>query len=294
MDVRGSSTALDAVLFVLLVGAAIAVLSGADAGEAGGDPRVAAETADVLTTSTTELTYTQSLRLETGVFGSNETRSVTAAHRAEGTYAEHLASAVTAAPTVAGIPLVTADGGLSREVENVTRFALPTRDANVRARAVWRPFDGAGSGGELVVGDGPPPDVDVAVATASVPSGFPNVTTAARRGGRSDGFDGVASAAARGIVDGLFPPVEVRTALHSEGPDLGVVVARYRHASNALDVDVAEMLERREVREANDALADALADELRDELARDFDSPRAAAAAVRIHRVQVVVRAWSR
>jgi len=290
----GSSTVLDTVLFVLLVGAAVGVLATADTGDHRERASVTEETADVLSTSTTRVAYSQSYTvIQEGLLGTADRRRVTIRRTAGGTHAELLAAAAAAVPTVAGTALVMDEGEFEEAVRPNVRRALPTETTNVQVRAVWRPYEEGPPGGTVVVGDTPPRDADLSVATTAVPSGFPNVTAAAVQGARSGGYDDVAAAVADGVVQGLFPPAQTRAALYSEGPELVATAARYRRASDRLAVETRTLVERRDVHAANERLAGALADRLRRELRRTFDSPRAAARAVRIDRVRLVVRTWS-
>lgn len=294
LDPSGSSAVLDVVLFVLLVGAAVGVLATADAGRSPERTSVAEETADVLSTSTTHVEYTQSYTVvHERLLGSGERQRVRLRRVAGGTHAELLAAAVVATPSIDGITLASDDGALEREVRPVTRRALPTRAVNVQVRAVWRPYGGSPPGGALVVGDSPPRDADLSVATTAVPSGFPNATGAAVEAAQSGRYDGVARAVADGVIRGLFPPAGTRAALYSEGGELGAVAGRYQRVSDRLGVETARLLERRDVHAANERLANALADRIREDLRREFESPTAAARAVRIDRVRLVVRTWS-
>lgn len=292
MDLRGSSTALDTVLFVLLVGAAVAVLAGATPQASAGPQRVAAETADVLATGTTTVAYNRSGTVRDGrlLRGDGGTRPVTVERRAHGTYAELLAAATVAGPELAGRSLTGTGGDLEAEVAEATARALPTESANVQVRATWRPYPGARIGQTVVVGERPPPDADVTVARLAVPSGFPNV---GRRLGADPGFRRVARAVAAGVVEGLFPPARTRDALASEGSDRAVVAERYRTASAALRVDVAGPLAEGEVTAANDRLVRALTERLRRTIEARFASPAAVARELSVDRVSIVVRTWS-
>jgi len=293
-DSSGSSTVLDTVVFVLLVGAAVGVLATADTGVHGERTSVAEETADVLSTSTTGVAYSQSyIVVHNGLLGSPDRRRVSVRRKAGGTHAELLAAATVATPTVARTTLMTDGGALEATVRPVVRRTLPTAAANVQVRTVWRPYEGSPPGGSFVVGDSPPRDADISVATTTVPSGFPNVTAEAVEGARSSGYHGVAMAIAEGVIRGLFPPAQTRTALYSEGPEIVATAARYQRLSERLGVETAPLVERRDVRAANERLAGALADRVAGELRRTFDSPRAAARAVRIDCVRLVVRTWS-
>lgn len=294
MDVRASSTTLDVVLFVILIGAAVGILTNANPGGSAADDRVADETADVVATSTAEVTYSRTATVATGgLLGGEAEREVTAERRASGTYAELLASAAVTNPSFPGAALTGTGADVGRAVRAVTRRNLPTGGTNAQVRAVWRPYDDASLGGDVLVGERPPAHVDVSTAAISTPSGFPNVSSEARRVAGSSGYNGVATVVARAVVDGLFPPTETTDALHSEGPDRALVAHRYRTASETLDVDVGETLGRLDVDGTNARLASELAAQLEEDMVGRFDSPAAAARAVRVDRVRIVVRTWS-
>lgn len=294
MDLRASSTALDTVVFVLLVGVAVGILAGVDArGEADGD-RVAEETADVLATSTTELTYTRSAQVRSvSLLGGEETQTVEVTRRARGTHAQLLAAAAVSTPSLGGESLVGTGETLRTSVRPATRRVLPTREANVAVGVAWHPYPNATLNSSFTVGDPPPRDADVSVTTVRAASGLPNVSAEATAAAQSSGYGGVATVLARAVVDGLFEPSETRTALYSEGPDRALTAHRYREASNVLGSDADEALGPRSVAVANRRLADALADRLRADLRHRFDSPAEAAGSVRAHQVRLVVRTWS-
>ncbi|WP_164471846.1 DUF7284 family protein [Halosimplex salinum] len=293
MDVRASSTVLDTVVFVLLVGVAVGILAGVDVRETAGGDRVAEETADVLATSTTELTYTRTAQVQSAsVLGGEETETVSVARTARGTHAQLLAAAAVSTPSLAAESLVGTGETLRTAVRPATRRILPTRTANVQVGVAWYPYPNATLHSSFTVGDSPPRDADVSVTTARVASGLPNVSAEARRAVQAGGYDGVATVLARAVVDGLFPPAETRSALYSEGPDRALTAHRYRTASELLGSDADEALGPRSVAAANRRLADALADRLRADLRHRYDSPDDAARAVRAHQVRLVVRTW--
>ncbi|WP_415380818.1 hypothetical protein [Halosimplex sp. TS25] len=294
MDVRASSTAFDTVIFVLLVGVAVGVLAGIDArGDVDGD-RVAQETADVLATSTAEVTYTRSVTVESSsLLGDDEHRTVGVTRSARGTHAQLLAAAAVSTPSLGGTSLVGTGGELREESRDAAERVLHTREANVQVIVTWRPYPNATLGSSFAVGDGPPRDADVSVATATVSSGLPEVSTEARRAARKSGYGGIATVVAGSVVDGLFPPPEMRAALYSEGPDRALTAHRYRRAANALGVEDPGLSHPQTVERANRKLARALATRLRADLRQQFETPEAAARAVRSHRVRLVVRTWS-
>ena len=278
--VRGSSTALDTVLFVILVGIAVATLLGAAPGESDGAERVADETADVLATSTAEVSYARWGRVAVDGDG-----SVDVDRRASGTYAELLAAGVVAT----ALPGGTTD--LDDAAANASRRALPTGDASVQVRATWEPHPGSDLGRTLTVGERPPRDADLSVARLTVPSGMPNAS--ARLGSDAASFRYVAAVVAKHVVAGMFPPDRMRAAMASEGPDRAVAASRYRGARDRYGARVEEPLENGDVETANARVAEALQRDIHRELAREFDSPGEAARAVSVDRVRIVVRAWS-
>lgn len=290
MDLRGASTVLDTVLFVVLVGVAVTVLAGADTGPQGGPDRLADETADVLATSTTSVAFERSGSLRGGPAADAEA-SVTVDRRAHGTYAELLAAAAVADPTLRRRPLTGTGDDFEAATRDATVRALPREAANVEVRATWRPYTHGRLGGTVVAGRAPPPDADVSVATLTVPSGFPNASRDIDPTATT--YDRVARAVAESVVAGLFPENRTRDALASEGPDRAVVASRYRQTAAVLGIDPPRALADGDVRAANRRLVAALAPAVETDLTREFDSPEAAAEAVAVDRVRIVVRTWS-
>jgi len=278
--VRGSSTALDTVLFVVLVGVAVATLLGAAPGESDGAERVASETADVLATSTTEVAYARWGRVQVDDGG-----SVTVDRRASGTHAEILAAGVVAT----ALPGDTTE--LDDAAANATHRALPAGDANVQIRATWEPHPGSDLGRTLTVGEEPPRDTDLSVARLTVPSGMPNAS--ARLGSDAASFRRLAAVVAKHVVEGMFPPERMRAAMASEGPDRAVAASRYRGAQDTYGAEVEKPLEDGDVETANARVAEALRRDIQRDMIREFDSPGEAARAVSVDRVRIVVRAWS-
>lgn len=295
MDVRASSTTLDTVVFVLLVGVAVSVLTGANAQAPGGPQRVTDETADVLATSTDTITFERSgrvvdSRLLRTLGGGPSERTVSVERRAHGTYAELLAAATVANPEIGDRALTGTGADMERAAANATRRALPTDDENVEVRALWRPYEDARLASTVAVGERPPADADVSVGSVTVASGFPN---ASRELPPDPGYGVVAEVVATTVVDGLFPMNETRNALASEGPDRAIVAHRYRTASNVLTVDTSEPLADGDVASANGRLAGALVSRIELDLRRTFDSPGAAARSLSVDEVRIVVRTWS-
>jgi len=294
MDLKASSTTLDTVLFVLLVGVAVGTLAGVGDRRAPEGDRVAEETADLLATTTTEVTYARSARVpSSALLDGEDSVTVTVDRTARGTRSELLAAAAMADPSLGDASLTDVGTELRAGARNATRNVLHTREATARVAVTWRPYPNATLRSSFAAGDSPPPDADVSVATVTAASGLPNLSVPAERAARTHGFDGVANVLADAVVADLFPPSETRDALYSEGPDRALVTHRYRRASAVLGVDTARFLTPEHVERANRHLSGALARRLSADLARRYDSPRAAARALRAHRVQIVVRTWS-
>ena len=282
---RGSSTALDTVLFVVLVGVAVATLSGATPGGADGPRRVADETADVIATSTTEVTYTRSGRVAA------DTEALSVERRASGTYAELLAAVLVDDVRLGGEPLTVGSSSFRQAVVNATRRALPAKGARVQVRATWRAYPGAGLERTVTAGPAPPRDADVSVATVTVASGFRNATRKYDPANPTTAT--LAGVIARSVVDGLFPPGPTADAMASEGPDRAVVASRYRSAEQELGVTLHTELRDADVEAANEKLTRALTPLIKSRLDDEFASVPAAVRATRVDRVRIVVRAWS-
>lgn len=295
MDLKASSTAFDTVVFVLLVGVAVTALAGvAPRGQVSGD-RVAEETADVLATSTTDVTYTRSVTVTTtGLLpGDTESHTVSVTRTGRGSYAQLLAAAALADPSLDGHRLFGTGGELRTEARTAGRRLLHTREANVQLVVAWRPYPDATFGSAFVVGDPPPGDADVSATTTTVPSGHPNASAAARSAAWAGGYGSVARVIARSAVTGLFPPSTMRAAMFSEGPDRALAAHRYDRAASVLNVEATGPLTRRNFEAANRRLISGLARRLESDLREQFDSPEAAARAASGHQVRIVVRTWS-
>jgi hypothetical protein len=283
---RASSTALDTVLFVVLVGVAVATLAGGTPGGSDAPRRVADETADVVATSTTEVTYTRR-----GSVTDDSDDDVEVSRQASGTYAELLAAALVDNPRLGEDSLTGSSSSFREAVANATRRALPTENARVQVRATWQAYPGAGLERTITAGSSPPRDADVAVATVTVPSGFRNATR--KYDPAEPQFATLAGAISRSVVDGLFPPGPTADAMASEGPDRAVVASRYQTAEKSLGVTLDTELRDASVEEANEELVRALRPLVNASLGEEFDTASEATRATRVDRVRIVVRAWS-
>jgi len=103
----------------------------------------------------------------------------------------------------------------------------------------------------------------------------------------------VASVLADATVEGLFPARETRVAVRGDYPTPDLAIARYRRAADALGAAVPPV-DDVEVGPANTALRSAVRDRYVSNLQGRYTDPMEAARDVRIGRVTVVVRTWSR
>lgn len=290
---RGISTVIDVAVCLLLISAAIGTLSLPVAGPSAAPERPdAAATVKSLATGTTSVTYD----LDTGAIakaGNNRTTPGPEAERvAHGTYAELLAEAAVENATLDGQSLSNASDGFERHVGAAVRTATDSTGARTQVRAIWTPYPGATTRGVAVAGPTPPPGASVAAATITVPSRFPRVRQRAIRAARQGGYPAIARVVAAATVAGWFPPSQSRLALRGDHPVDALLDRRYRNTATVLDTNVDSPLRAEQPRRANARIEAGLARLYERDLRRRFDSPGAAARAVRIGEVQVVVRTW--
>lgn len=291
MRARGTSTVLDAAVFLLLVTAAVATLTASVAPV--DDVPPAGPEAEIVATSTAAVAYS----LAPGARHADE-RLVTFPvesspefeRTAHGTHASLLASAAVGNVTVRGTELTHTHDGFERAVVNATENATRRR---VAVRAVWTPYRGAPVRGRVRAGPRPPADADVSAVTLTVASGLPATRERALEAARDDGYAGVARVVARRVVRGLFPPNKTRLALRGDYPVDALMEYRYRRAGQLLDARVADVVADAETERANRRLSRSLAAAFERDLRASFPTPEAAAGTVRVGEVRVVVRRWS-
>lgn len=282
---RGASTVLDVCLFCLLVGAAVATLSGVPAPQ---DDR-ASDRADATASALGRATVTVAYDLR----APGDTAETSLSRRHHDTVAGTLASAAVANATVEGRPL---DPG-RRGFVDATRFETERRlerlvpDARVGVTAVWRPYEGAPVSGRVHVGERPPGTADVHAATLSVPSG---VAVDRNRLDAAETHAQVAKTVSRAVIDALFPDTARHRLRRDDGPARAVLAARYRGVAAALDVTIEDDLTAGGAAAVERRLTRALAEELTADLEAQFESPEDARAALAADRVLIVVRTWSR
>ena len=316
---RAISTVLDAAIFLLLVSAAIGLLytvpqSGDDATA---DPDVAAETTTTLATSIATIDYVPAPDGEADASATNRSD--------RGTIAELLAETTVANAEFRGAAFTRAPNH-EAAVRNVTRRTIRQIDGDVevQVRTRWRPLDGSGLRGGIVVGPSPPADADVHAATMRVPVGTGTSVGAARSewfalealpwvdGGDVDqpidgqigrrtsleavatrgGCEGLTGALAGRVVGTAFPPERTAIAMRTESDAASNIETRYATAGRAIGQDPSSLPLNGDVRELNGYLASTLAEKLR-VACGGFDTPEAAGRRAAPDTVLVSVRTWS-
>jgi hypothetical protein len=289
---RAVSTVVDVSLCLLLVSAAIGTLALPQAipgtPHDGPDPSA---TVEALATGTVSVAY----KLETGhleASGDHASGTGEAERVAHGSYAELLAETAVENATLDESALSVASDGFERRVATTIRNATRATGGRTRVTATWTPYPGAPTRGVASAGPRPPPKASVAAATLTVPSRFRATRERARRAARRNGYPGVARTLARATVAGWFPPQDARLALRGDYPVNALLTRRYRRTATELGTSVADPVRAVEPRRANARLTAALARRYEADLRERFDSPTAAARAVRIGEVRVVVATW--
>jgi len=286
---RAVSTVVDVTVFLLLVGAAAAVLSSNAAVEQPSTANPASRQAELLGTSTANVSYA----LDPPGSPPNWTTNATARHHrtAGGTLAELLAAATMSGVGMDDRRLSTAGRGFERAVANSTRSRLVERDRLTAVRVHWEPYRGAPIDAKMRLGRRPPPSADVRAATLSVPSPMADVSAKAERSAQTRGYDGVASVVARAVVNGLFPPERTRLARAGDYPANELTTARYRRLATLTDAGELRVTEE-SPETLNDRVQRALAAELSRDMRTRFDDPTAAAETIRTGTVRITVRTW--
>ena len=281
---RGVSTVLDVAVFLLLVAAAIATVTLPASPAPDTDVGSVAAT---LGTATTDVEYPLSLDV---AFENGTEITLSTDRRANGTVANLLADAAVSNARLGPPDGYTGSRGYRRAVENRTRAILRWFDAGVQVEAQWRPYVGAPLSGNLTVGPAPPRR-DLMAATLDVPAPVAPVEAVASRAA-AGGYESVATVVANATVRGLYPPRRMELAIHAGGLARGLAIRRYRRLLDGLETDVSRSLRAGSVDEVNLALTAALTDVFAADMRGRFDTPTAAAAAVRAGRVRIVVRGW--
>jgi len=286
---RAVSTVVDVTVFLLLVGAAAALLSSNVAVDRPSTTNPAAQQAELLGTSTASVSYA----LDPPGEPPEWTANATTRHRqtTHGTLAELLAAATMSGVAIDDRRLSTVGSEFERTVANSTRERLAQRDRLTAVRVHWEPYRGAPIDAEMRLGRRPPPSADVRAATLSVPSPMADVRGDAKRAAPTRGYAGVASVVAGAVIEGLFPPERSRLARSGDYPAGRLMTTRYRRMATLTDAgDLRVSAENPE--ELNGRLRRALAAKLAQDMRTRFEDPTAAAETVRTGTVRITVRTW--
>ena len=291
------NAAIDAVVALLLISAAVGVVVTGSDTPAEPEPDRADAVADALaaTTATVNYSLAPGIRELNRSGGDTDRRGQEATpelrRTAHGSLAGLLARAATASSGVA------LDADEPPEQEPLTRtragFRSAVRDA-VRARtgagaridAVWRPYPDAPVGGRVGVGPEPPSD-GVHAATLTIPTGVEPVPAHA-----TATFGSLGRAVASRTVEVLVPHGSARITLRGDDPEAALVAHRYARVAAATNASVAEPLATEDTAAANARLTEALAARTTAELRSEYDHPSDAAEAISVSSVRIVVRTW--
>jgi hypothetical protein len=284
---RGLSTVLDGVFFLVLVSAAITTLLVTTPTS---DPTNGAQAdviANLLATATTGVSYELPPATSDGPTDSpNQTRT------AHGTMAELLATAALSNVSVEEHRVTVERRALVPVVRNttrktITRFSDHTSLQGVQVRATWSPYPDAPVEGRVVVGEDPPPGVPVHAATLGVASGTDGLD---RTGPGS--YDAVAGETAAATVSTITRSDRRRSAVLDDGRVRARALARSESLAAALGVPHARPRSPAGVDRVTRRLRRTLAHRYRKQLRQQYASPAAAARNVSTGRVHVVVRTW--
>lgn len=255
---RGISTVLDVAICLLLIGAAVATLSG-DPGPNHDRPLDADRDAKLLATSTASVSTESSV--------------------VHATLARHLAMATLLEVTVDGTAI------FAETYPNAVRETIESDlDYNIGASARWEPYSNASVRSRVDIGAPPPADTTVAATRMSMPIGTdPPV---------GDSYDSIAKSLARALVERLFPSDRAHLALVDErtAPQMA---HRYRRAGSALAVELEGPLSAADTDELNRRLVETIATRFEAELRNEFESPQSAAESTNPE-ITIVVRRWQR
>ena len=286
---RATSTVVDVTAFLLLVGAAVAVVVNGAAVEQATTENPAAERTELLATSTATVEYALAVPGDPPPWTTNAT--ATRQRTAHGTLAELLAEAAMGRASFEGHRLSRAGSEFEQRVATTTRNRLHERGRRTAVRAHWEPYRSAPLNASMRVGERPPPGADVDAATTTVPSPAPAVGERARRAASQGGYSDVAAVVASAVIEGLFPPRQAQLALDGDYPEGRLMERRYRRMG-ALTRAGQLSVESTAATELNAKLTETLTARFERDMRTRFDSPQAAARAVDTGTVSVTVRTW--
>jgi hypothetical protein len=273
--VRAISTVVDVSVFLLLVSAAAATLVFAPGPGPGSEPVAVDDRANLLASVTADPNYELRGR----------------ERRAHGTVASLLARGTVANTSIAGHSL---SGGRAEFLERVRAATRRTlgRENRTSVVARWTPYRGSPLRGTVRVGPEPPPGGDVTVATLTVPAPVASVGTRGAQRARTDGFDGVASLLARETAGAVLPRSRATLPAASDAPATTVTSDRFQGLAAATGVRVSGPLTRGDVAVAHRRAVRGLTETFAADLSARFETPEAAAAALRTGTVRITLRRW--
>lgn len=281
---RALSTAVDAVVFLLLVSVAASTVTL----PTGTNSVPEAEpSADVVAHTTASVEYS----LAAGAndeerFPRIDDRFTRNDH---GRLASLLARVSIRTVTVDGERVTRTGDGFARAVERAASNATGPR-TQVLAR--WRAYDGSAIVGRARAGTDPPRDATVASRTLTVETNAVNARARARAAANQSGYAGVARVLANVTTAVLLPERGMANALAADYPTDRLAEQRYRRVAVLFDTNVSEPVADGDADRANDRIRTALVERFEPRLRAQFDSPTAAARAVRAASVRIIVRRW--
>lgn len=268
---RAISTVLDVAVFLLLLSAAVGMLSLSPAGEP--NPVESDDAATMLAATTADITYTLA----------------GAERHAHGTVATLVAHGAVANVSIDGHS-VRSSRSYREQLENVLYDRTPAAN-RTQMVARWEPYRGAPVSGEMTLGSTPPPGADVSARRLRVPGPAAPIQSTAKNLG-ADGYRDVAAVAAREVTSTLLPGTRVDASASRDSPTAAIAEERFRSFASALDVSVDAQLDAGDVSSARRQVTAALTDQFERDMRHRFDSPRRAAESLRTGTVDIVLRRW--
>lgn len=283
------NAAVDAAVFLLLLGAAVVGLTVADAGS---DPTVddgrSDAVANVLATGTATVNYSLApgarRAAETGA-DFRRTAGPEFERTTHGSLAGLLGRAAVGTAGFDGTKVTHARDDFRSSV----REAIAARIAPVGLRidAVWRPYPDAPVAGRVAVGSAPPDGATTDAATLTVPAG-----TSPLSANETRDFDSLSDAVATRTVETLAPAGRTRLAIRGDPPVSTLVRHRYARLAAELNASVDDEVAAADTDAANRRLAAALEPRVESDLRNRYADAGDAAAAVSVSEVEIVVRTW--
>ncbi|WP_254543356.1 DUF7284 family protein [Halomarina pelagica] len=276
MSARGQSTVVDVALALVVVSAAVGLLtvpSPAPTADGTADETIAALQTTTVTVTTEDGDRTL-----------------------HGTPAQLLARATLDRVRFDGTAIGRTDSADRRTVERAVARVTRHRAARAQVIARWEPYPGASVAGRVAVGGTPPASATVDAAVTTLPAPLPLGAVPPTRA--AAGYDALGSAAAESVVAAVAPPSLCRRA-RFDARARTRLVRRYRRLDRALGGRTvappaeAGRLASTDLTATRERLRRALAARFADDLRERFASPDRAARSMAAGEVQIVVRTWS-